>query len=200
MNLKSIKWRMVAPILVIGLIIILLQQYTSMAKELNISWSNGSSEFAKVTSWFHGDVKGLQDPEDITIESVNYALNNGSYQTFHQQLEMVTLLPYGHEIVPFRMSEKLRELANYQLHVLHVMKKELEDNGKVSGESVDRIRSVNLAWEKFSRVFSEEHNKPDPFSPIFLKGKWQQVWSKAVLELDEVDLVPIPDDFTETLG
>lgn len=190
----------VLPILLAGSLIfniILLQQFISMSKELNLTWSNSTSHFAQVANRIYVDLKRFEDGEKgVTLEKINYILQSDNQQLIQEHLESIGNLPYAGEIVPFETREKIRILGGYQTRVLHLMKNELEKNGEVSSENIERVKALGQAWHHLLGMLSAEENKIDPFAPIFLKEKWKQAWEKAKTAFETVELVPLPESYS----
>lgn len=165
------------------------QDYRELNKRLNTTWSNSIAQLAKVAHWTYIDLEVLGERRQVTDEQLNSIIAN--LKVTQQQLELLSMLPYGDRIIPFESREKIRIFINYQHRVMNLMKEELAVEGEVSAENLKRVEIVSQAWGEMINTISVERNKIDPFALHFQKEAWQNTFFKAIAELDQFELIPL---------
>lgn len=186
----NVKNKVVTLLLALSILInlVIAFAYINMARELNLAWNNGTSEVAKVGFWLISDYQENKSPNLDNLTSVNVHT-----QMLFQQLNTATLLPYGHNIIPFNTVQTTNSFLNYETKVVQLMQEELKQSGHISEENLKRWQVINASWRSMFSLLQEENNKTDPFSPVFHEQVWQKIWADATAALDRVEPLPLPE-------
>lgn len=186
----NVKNKVVTLLLALSILInlVIAFAYVNMARELNLAWNNGTSEVAKVGFWLISDYQENKSPNLDNLTSVNVHT-----QMLFQQLNTATLLPYGHNIIPFNTVQMTNSFLNYETKVVQLMQEELKQSGHISEENLKRWQVINASWRSMFSLLQEENNKTDPFSPVFHEQVWQKIWADATAALDRVEPLPLPE-------
>lgn len=184
-------------IIIIGVNIFLTYNYAKTGKQLNLSWSNTVSEYAEVAHGVSLDMDAIiSNPlrqEDIRGFYTNLRL-------MEKQLESLGYLPYASEIIPYEDIIVLNNLTNYYSNVLSLIENDLKKERKISKDNIQRVKVLRQSWFEMAKNLSQEENKIDPFSAIFKKQSWENVWRRGLEPFKETELLPLPDNDKKGMG
>lgn len=177
-------------IILIGINIILINNYTKTGEQLNLSWSNTVGQFAEVAYGVTLDMDAIIS-NPLREEDVNNFYT--TLRPMEKQLESLRAMPYSNEIIPNDFIVTMHNLLNYHRNVLSLIENDLKNKRKVSKDNVQRVRVLRQGWTKMVTNLYEEKNKINPFSVIFKKQTWKSVWTRGVESFDKIELIPLPD-------
>ncbi|MGC7873870.1 hypothetical protein ACPUYX_20500 [Desulfosporosinus sp. SYSU MS00001] len=169
-------WRLVIKKIILALVISILlnvgliYNFIINTERLNTTWYNLTSNLANS---INEDTNGVDSEDTVFFEEI--AIKN-----IQLQLDNLQLLPEGSLIIESKTIENMETLFKYQFPLLDQMKKEIQQNGKISASTNEKYKKAQQNRVAIAKSFSSQLKTVDPFAPVFIVNKWRTIFENAI--------------------